>query len=55
MSIWMLLIFALSCLMAVLAFGPHNAGGILPLQLFAASSCAFVIVCLTRGIRRPVT
>lgn len=55
MSIWMLLVFAVNCLMGVWAFGPYEAGSSLPLQLFVATSFAFLMGVLTRGIRRPVT
>lgn len=54
MSIWMLLMFAVSCLLAVLAFGPQNTGGPLPEQLFAATFFAFLLGLVARGIRRPV-
>ena len=55
MSIWMLLIFAVSCLAAVLAFGIPTAGGDLSLLLFGATAFAFLVGLFARGIRRPVT
>ncbi|MHB0958569.1 MAG: hypothetical protein ACYC6N_19630 [Pirellulaceae bacterium] len=54
MSIWMLLTFAASCLLAVFAFGDHNIAGTLSLQLFAATMLAFTVGLFTRGIRPPV-
>jgi formate-dependent nitrite reductase membrane component NrfD len=55
MSIWMLLIFAVNCLLAVLAFGPHQEVKSLSFVLFAVTLFVFLIGVLSRGIRRPVT
>lgn len=54
MSIWMLLIFAVCMLTAVLGFGGRGPWADVAQPIFAATLAAFVLGLLTRGIRRPV-
>jgi len=55
MPLWMLLMFALCMLSAVLGFGPSaQDGDPLIVLTFVASLAAFVGGIVLRGIRRPV-
>jgi len=54
MSIWMQLVLAFSCLMAVLTFGTFKFVDLPAAQIFTATLFVFVIGLAVHGIRRPV-
>jgi hypothetical protein len=53
MPLWMLIIFALCMLSAVLNFAVQLNSNI-PMAMFAVTLVAFVVAVAIRGVRRPV-
>jgi hypothetical protein len=53
MSVWMLLVFAVWMISAVLSFAPGGVGP-LALPVFALTGAVFLTGLARRGIRRPV-
>jgi len=54
MSLWLLLIFALSMLAAVLAFAAATSWTTLAQLIFGITLAIFVASVLVQGIRKPV-